>query len=141
MYACYFLKVKPLLQPLATRTLAGDAQREEGFGWGITPNGKIWYGNGRKRKREKQEIDIVGMGSLSSAFFHFVMGWRAQLRKLKGIKVVYEAAEAKARSAQSLFASIKQAKDMFLSAATREERLMYQYIENKLIGNQPKNMT
>lgn len=64
MYAFCFLKAHPVLQPLATRALQQDAQREEGVGSGVSPEPF----SRRKRKREPQEINIVGMESLSLVF-------------------------------------------------------------------------
>ena len=138
MYTFCFLKMKPLQQPLATRTLAGDAQWEEGFGGGVTPNSDIGHENGQKRKREKQKISIVRMESLSSVFRPFSDEVGHATEDAETDKVVYEAAETKARSAQSLLAAIKRAKDISLSVATREEKLMYQGIANKIMGNRQK---
>lgn len=141
MYAFCFLKVNPLLQPLATRTVAGDVQREEGVRGRVAPNGEIGYGSARKRKREKQETSIVGMESLSSVFRPFSNEVARATEEAERNKVVHEAADAKARSTQSLLAAIKQAKDMSLAAATNEEKLMYQDIASKLMGNLQKNMS
>lgn len=83
----------------------------------------------------------MGVESLSSVFRPFFDEVARATEEAERNKVVFEAAEAKARSAQSLLAAIKQAKDMSLSAATSEEKLMHQDIANKLMGNLQKNMS
>ena len=98
MYAFCFLKANHLLQPLATRTLAGDVQREEGVGGGVAPDGEIRYGSARKRKREMQEVSIVGMESLSFVLRPFSDEVARATEEAERDKVVYEAADAKARS-------------------------------------------
>jgi len=50
MYAYCFLQTHSILQPLATRALQTDAQREEGVGSGVTPE----LSSSGKRKRERQ---------------------------------------------------------------------------------------
>ena len=88
-----------------------------------------------------QEVSIVGMESLSSVFRPFSDEVARATEEAERDKVVYEAADAKARSTQSLLAAIKQAKDMSLTAATNEEKLMYQDIARKLIGNLQKHIS
>lgn len=53
-----------MLQPLATRALQNDAQRDEGVADGVILE-PIFR---RKRRREAQEINIVGMQSLLLVF-------------------------------------------------------------------------
>ena len=79
------------------------------------------------------------MESLSSVFRPFSDEVARATEEAERDKVVYDAADAKAHSTQSLFAAIKQAKDMSLAAATNEEKLMYQDMASKLMGNLQKN--
>ena len=64
LYAFCFLNIHPVLAPLPTRGLQSDGQREEGAGSGIEP-AEGQTSSGRKRKRDAQQINIVGIDSLS----------------------------------------------------------------------------
>jgi len=118
MYAFCFLKANTLLQPLATRALQTECQREEGVGQGVSP---ITRSSG-KRKREKQETSIVGMDTLSSAFKPFSEEVARETEEAERDKARFEASEAKGRSAQSLLTAIAQAKQMEADAIDETEK-------------------
>lgn len=70
MHAFCFLKLNPVLEPLARRTLPRESQREEGVLLG-TRSPEEDSRNTRRRRRERQEISIMGLEALSEVFKHF----------------------------------------------------------------------
>ena len=64
LYAYFFLQKYPALQPLATKALQTNSQREEGVEDGIAPENS----SGKRRKRQREEIGIAELGTLSSIF-------------------------------------------------------------------------
>ncbi|CDF35152.1 unnamed protein product [Chondrus crispus] len=90
MYAFCFLERHPFLQPLATRVLQSDAQREEGVGEGVgpadfsAPMGSRGVSPGHRKKRTRS---VLGEWSHCRRLYSRCRRWlRARQKRPKGIK-------------------------------------------------------
>ena len=92
-----------------------------GLGDGVSPGPVLR----RERRRESQEINIVGMESLSSVFMPHCPRVAEETESAERDKAKYEASEARGRSTQALLTAISQAEKMEREASDEVELILY----------------
>eukprot|EP00177_Eucheuma_denticulatum_P005710 GFKZ01010406.1.p1 GENE.GFKZ01010406.1~~GFKZ01010406.1.p1 ORF type:complete len:471 (+),score=76.14 GFKZ01010406.1:658-2070(+) len=133
MYGHCFLEEYPLLSSLFKRSMWDDLRGEEALGKRLYSK-EISRTPSKRRKQDSHEISIVGIDALSPSLKHLNPQTAKETEEAKRDKAVFEAADARGKSTQSLLAAIRETKQMLATAKEESEVKAYQDVLKELFA-------